>query len=124
MYDAMRAAPVVPGRWTYSTTARGSQAVLPGRFVIMCDRYARRVTLRRIEAVAVAVSVQSGAMTITTDLGSATVPAGGVMLNTDRLLDAIAFSRGRFIVTGGGSASRLIIPTSPEAARSIEDCRI
>ncbi len=40
---------------------------------------------------------------------------------TDDVLDAIAFSRGRFIVSGGGV--RLILPASPEAARSIEDCR-
>jgi len=40
----------------------------------------------------------------------------------DPLFDAIAFSRGRFVVTGTG-VSPLIIPAWPEAARSIEDCR-
>jgi hypothetical protein len=45
-----------------------------------------------------------------------------VASNDDSLLDAIAFSRGRFIVDGGGGL-RLVLPASPEAARSIEDCR-
>jgi hypothetical protein len=50
------------------------------------------------------------------------VPAGGRLQANDPLLDAIAFSRGRFMVTGGGAT--LAIPSWPEAARSIEDCRI
>ena len=50
--------------------------------------------------------------------------AAGVEL--DRVLvdlnDAIAFSRGRFLVSGG-SGPVLAVPSWPEAARSIEDCR-
>ena len=41
----------------------------------------------------------------------------------DPLLDAIAFSRGRFAVTMAGG-SPLVVPAWPEAARTIEDCRI
>ena len=68
-------------------------------------------------------------MTIGTDLAVGTVPADGAVANNDPLLDAIAFSRGRFIVSengavgGGGAGGRLVLPASPEAARSIEDCR-
>jgi hypothetical protein len=76
------------------------------------------VTLRRIGPSVVA---PAAAMTITTDLGVRTLPATGVVGNNDNVLDAIAFSRGRFIVDGGGL--RLVLPASPEAARSIEDCR-
>jgi len=38
------------------------------------------------------------------------------------LLDAIAFSRGRFSVEAAGTA-RLVIPAWPEAARVVEACR-
>ena len=120
-FEALRANPLTIGQWTYGAALGGSEARFGTSFSIRCDRAARRVTLRRIEPLA---SVPVTAMTITTDLGVRTLPIDGVLLNTDRVLDAIAFSRGRFIVTGGGNGSRLVIPASPEAARSIEDCRI
>jgi hypothetical protein len=41
----------------------------------------------------------------------------------DALLDAIAFSRGRIAVTMPGGVP-LVAPAWPEAARTIEDCRI
>lgn len=47
---------------------------------------------------------------------AATVPAG------DPLLDALVFSRGRFAVEAQGSAP-LVVPTWPELARVVEDCR-
>jgi hypothetical protein len=47
---------------------------------------------------------------------NATLPA------SDRFLDAIAFSRGRFAVEVQG-LERLVLPTWPELARVIEDCR-
>ena len=40
----------------------------------------------------------------------------------DRLLDALAFSRGRFAI-GVPGAAPLIVPNWPEATRAIEDCR-
>jgi hypothetical protein len=40
----------------------------------------------------------------------------------DRQLDALAFSRGRFLVSVKGAAD-LVIPAWPELARVIEDCR-
>jgi hypothetical protein len=40
----------------------------------------------------------------------------------DPLLDAMVFSRGRFSIEVTG-LPRLIIPTWPEPARVIEDCR-
>jgi hypothetical protein len=41
----------------------------------------------------------------------------------DALLDAIAFSRGRISVTMPGGVP-LVVPAWPEAARTVEDCRI
>ena len=119
-FEAARTTPLAAGQWSYAATASGSEARFGERFVIRCDRNARRVTLRRIELV---MTAPATAMIVTTDLATHTVPAHGVVANTDRVLDAIAFSRGRFIVNGGGSGSQLVAPVSPEAARSIEDCR-
>jgi hypothetical protein len=60
-------------------------------------------------------------MTVATSSVTRSIPVGGRLLANDPLLDAIAFSRGRFLVAGGGET--LAIPSWPEAARSIEDCR-
>jgi hypothetical protein len=117
-FDAARTVPLSPGQWSYVATLGGSEARFGSTFSIRCDRIARQVTLRRIGPLVVA---PAAAMTITTDLGVRTLPATGVVGNNDNVLDAIAFSRGRFIVDGGGL--RLVLPASPEAARSIEDCR-
>ena len=95
----------------------GSEARFGPTFSIRCDRVARRVTLRR----ATPAVAGAAAMTITTDLGVRTIPSHGAVANSDAVLDAIAFSRGRFIVDGDGV--RLVLPAAPEPARSIEDCR-
>ena len=115
-FEAARGAAPTPGQWSYSRTASGSEARFGTSFAIRCIAPSRLVLLQRLDVAAPA------AMTITTDLLSRGVPASGTLGSQDRLLDAIAFSRGRFLVSGG-SAQRLVIPASPEAARSIEDCR-
>ncbi len=117
LFDSTRTVPLSPGQWSYIPTATGSEARFGTSFSIRCDRAARRVTLRRTEAPV----ATPNAMTIGTDLSVRTLPADGVVTNVDPVLDAIAFSRGRFIVSGGGM--RLILPASPEAARSIDHCR-
>jgi hypothetical protein len=116
-FEAARGALLTPGQWIYARTADGSEARFGIQFSIRCVAASRLVTLRRLDV----PTAQS--LTITTDLLSRNIPASGTLIGTDPLLDAIAFSRGRFLV-GGGSAQRLVIPASPEAARSIEDCRI
>lgn len=40
----------------------------------------------------------------------------------DSFLDALGFSRGRFVVEGGGLPV-LVIPAWPEILRVVEDCR-
>jgi hypothetical protein len=40
----------------------------------------------------------------------------------DPLLDALAFSRGRFAVSVSGTPA-LVVPPWPEIARLVEDCR-
>lgn len=48
--------------------------------------------------------------------------AGLTLPARDRLLDAIAFTRGRFMVEIEGRA-RMILPADPAVGRVIEDCR-
>jgi hypothetical protein len=114
-FESMRGIATTPGQWSYARTVDGSEARFGSVFSIRCVAASRLVVLRRTD-------VAPGAVTIVTDMLARDVPATGTLGAADPLLDAIAFSRGRFIVMGGGAAP-LAIPALPEAARSIEDCR-
>ena len=113
-FEAAKLLPLAPGQWSYVATAMGSEARYDGYLAIRCDRATRTVTLMR-------PGVAPGVLTVITDSTTRNLPVGGRLLANDPIFDAIAFSRGRFIVSGGGAT--LAIPSWPEAARSIEDCR-
>jgi hypothetical protein len=113
-FEAGKLLPLAPGQWSYVATASGSEARYDGYLAIRCDRATRTVTVMR-------PVVAPGVLTVVTDSTTRNLPVGGRLLANDPILDAIAFSRGRFIVSGGGAT--LAIPSWPEAARSIEDCR-
>lgn len=116
--------PFTAGDWRYlqqpgATSGRfeaGGQAVL----TIACDRFARQIRL---------TGLAPGAATIrTTSLTRIVVPAPAagdaavVLAANDPLLDAIAFSRGRFVVEQAGRTP-LVLPAYAEIGRVIEDCR-
>lgn len=95
---------------------------------LTCNRADRTVTLSRAGAANTAIPA-----TITTTsqsrplsaspLPGATPPMVAIVLPAqDRLLDAMAFSRGRFALDISGLPT-LILPTWAEVARVIEDCR-
>ncbi|HEY0625174.1 MAG TPA: hypothetical protein VGD10_00415 [Allosphingosinicella sp.] len=123
--------PLTPGSWVYSNQGGTSQALFGAAnsgasFVIRCERAARRVTLSR------AGNAATNVMTIRTSESARNV---GVTAETDplpylnarlaandRLLDAIAFSRGRFTVEVPG-LPMMVLPAWPEPARVVEDCR-
>jgi hypothetical protein len=113
-FEAGKLLPLAPGQWSYLVTATGSEARYDGYLAVRCDRSTRTVTIMR-------PGVASSVMTVATSSVTRSIPVGGRLLANDPLLDAIAFSRGRFLVAGGGET--LAIPSWPEAARSIEDCR-
>ena len=113
-FEAGKLLPLTPGQWTYAASATGSEARYGAAFSLRCDRATRTVIISRPGA---APTV----LTIATDSVTRNLPVGGRLLANDPLLDAIAFSRGRILVSEGGAT--LAIPTWPEAARSIEDCR-
>ncbi|WP_253190412.1 hypothetical protein [Sphingomonas sp. LM7] len=65
-------------------------------------------------------------MTIRTTSTARTLPTTGpqeaALPATDTLLDAIGYSRGRFIVESAGTPP-LVIPAWSEVQRVVEDCR-
>ena len=114
-FDAGKSLPIATGQWSYAASATGSEARYGTHISIRCDRASRTVSITR-------PNLADSSLTISTSELTRALPAGGRLLANDPLLDAIAFSRGRFLVSGGG-APVLAIPSWPEAARSIEDCR-
>lgn len=110
--------PVTPGRWNYQRTGGGSAAVYGSAsgtaiFSIRCEADGGRLTLSRPGA--------SGTTTIRTSstwraLASFNLPAN------DPLIDAMGYSRGRFIVENA-PLPPLVLPAWPEVLRVAEDCR-
>ena len=113
-FEAGKLLPLTAGLWSDAASASGSEARYDAIFSMRCDRATRTVIISRPGAA-------PAVLTIATDSVTRNLPVGGRLHANDPLLDAIAFSRGRFLVSGGGAT--LAIPTWPEAARSIEDCR-
>jgi hypothetical protein len=126
--------PITPGDWAYRKDAGGSVASFgePGAgavFQLRCDRGSRAVLASRA---GVFPEGESGQMVIRATTGAKTysaVNSGDVLPYVaaridpfDSHLDAIAFSRGRFLVTVKGG-SDLVIPSWPEVSRVVEDCR-
>lgn len=118
------------GSWSYRALAGGSEAQFSDstrvqRLIVRCNRAARSVSIVRtaVPAAAPALSVWTdgvarnlpsrfeAAKTLTADVAA-----------TDPLLDALAFSRGRFATAAAG-VPMVTVPAAPEVARVIEDCR-
>jgi hypothetical protein len=114
-FEAGKSLEMAAGQWSYSATPTGSESRYAGHLSVRCDRTARAVTISAPAQPAATLAVATSALT-------RTLPAGGRLAASDPLLDAIAFSRGRFLVSVGGG-SPIAVPSWPEAARSIEDCR-
>ena len=114
--------PLAPGDWSYSPAGATPQASFgpPGAllFALRCDGGGRIGIVRP--------GAGGGPLTIDTGLGARTLAAGdgqeaAALAASDPLFDQIAFSRGRFLVRSAGAD--LILPSWPEPARLIEDCR-
>ncbi|WP_347301934.1 hypothetical protein V5740_07785 [Croceibacterium sp. TMG7-5b_MA50] len=109
------------GDWRYAAGS-ASFADAGGRalFTLACSN--GQVTLAQPGTAATQMVVRSEALDRTLAAGvaggatTATLPAG------DRLLDAMAFSKGRFAIEVPGAAP-LYLPAWPEVTRVIEDCR-
>lgn len=122
--------PLTPGDWRYSPDSRGSVArygtgVGPAELELRCDRASRQVTMvRRANPAA------SRDLTIRTSSTVRALPGrpeadGGVSVTVpanDPILDAMGFSRGRFVVQQPGGQN-LVVPAWAEILRVAEDCR-
>jgi hypothetical protein len=120
----------LPGSWTYAATADGSEASFldasarPQLFV-RCTRASRVVTIARpATAAAPLLNVWTSSQTrnLPASYNPATYRLSASVTAADPLLDAIAFSRGRFAVSMSGTTA-LIVPAWEEPARVVEDCR-
>ncbi|HKX35713.1 MAG TPA: hypothetical protein VJM79_03490 [Rhizorhapis sp.] len=114
-FESGKSLPLAAGQWTYVATASGGEARFGSHLSLLCDKPTRTVTITRPGA-------PVAALTVVTDTHARSIPPNGRLSAYDPLLDAMAFSRGRYLVAGG-SAAVLAIPSWPEAARAIEDCR-
>lgn len=118
--------PITPGTWRYSVQPRGSVATFGDADAVLtlrCDRDADAVRLTRHERVpGTALVIRTTTVTRTLTTQPAPDGATAVLNADDRLLDAIGYSRGRFIVETPPLAT-LAVPAWPEILRVVEDCR-
>ena len=120
-------APQTVGDWRYAPLAAGGRAsfVDPAGTVLfeMVCAAGRQVTLARTGGPGVA------AMVVRTETAERSLPVTGsngaavaALDPRDSLLDAMAFSKGRFAIQVTGSGA-LYLPAWPEVSRVVEDCR-
>ena len=122
----MQTSPQTPGDWRYRPAGGSSRASFgdgngPALFEMACERGGQVLLLRQ--------GLGGSAMRILTETTERTLPATqregatvGQLAARDPLLDAMAFSKGRFAVEVAGLPT-LFVPAWPEVTRVIEDCR-
>jgi len=110
-----RDADLTPGIWFYDGTSARFLSGDGAAFALRCDSAERSVLIEREGA--------SGEMTIRTSAGDRRfADVRAPLAASDPFLDAIVFSRGRFVVETAGRT--MFIPAWPEPAKTVEDCRI
>lgn len=125
--------PLTRGDWRYVADGKTTRALFGAassgaRFIVACDRTLRQVSLVRpaelTRAAPVTITTTETARTLPTVLGATSNPPQAVatLAAHDATLDAIVFTRGRFMVQIPGTAA-LYLPSWPEIARVVEDCR-
>ncbi len=131
-FDSWMDAPQTAGDWFYRTGS-GTTAALFGapntesRFAITCRLANRTITLARAgtanSGVPMRIRTESADRALTAQPFGGELPSliASVSAN-DPILDAMAFSKGRFAVETAGQ-STLYLPSWPEVTRVIEDCR-
>lgn len=121
-----RDAPITPGNWQFAPEPAGSAATFAGgQFSMRCDAARHVVTLLRAIPHAtgpaqISIITGQGVRTLTAAPGSGSITA--TVDARDPLLDAMAFSRGRFVVAVPGGPT-IYVPSWTEVSRVVEDCR-
>ena len=124
---------LTPGDWSYRREANGSAALFGSSasnaaFVVRCEMAGRRIRFERAGSLASGEGVMAFQTTDARNsyrVANAGGASGYIVADTqasDRFLDSIAFTRGRFTVAVTGQ-SQLILPNWPEVIRVVEDCR-
>ena len=124
--------PATPGDWTWGIVAGRSTASYgqPGKaslVTLACDKGDGEVWISRIGTgsghVPAALSTTTGTRPLVSDPELSSPGRITIAIRAkDPILDAIAFSRGRFAFDLAGNAP-LYLPSWPEVSRVIEDCR-
>ena len=121
--------PLTPGDWTWQRDARGSIArfgsASAARLALRCDLARRQVVLSVEGAAPTTLTIRTSSVARALPVQ----PAGGnppsvaaTLAANDGLLDAMGFSRGRFVIERPG-APALVLPAWAEIERVTEDCR-
>ncbi|MGU3389996.1 hypothetical protein [Sphingomonas sp. M1A8_2b] len=122
--------PYSPGTWVYRRDARGSIALFgpanaDASLTLRCDTATRQVYLSRAGTTTTPLTIRTSSATRALPVqptgGTPPYVAAALMPN-DSLLEAMGFSRGRFVVQQAGSAP-LVVPAWAEIERVTEDCR-
>jgi hypothetical protein len=121
--------PFTPGDWAYRRDARGSIALFgpvgsDAQVTLRCDNAGKMLYLS-VHGPANAATIRTTSLTRAIPLQPTGGEAGYVasaLPTTDSLLDAMAFSRGRFVIDRSGQPP-LVVPPYAELGRVIEDCR-
>lgn len=122
--------PYSPGTWTYRRDARGSIALfgpvgMDATLTLRCDPTVRTLYLSRAGAVATPLTIRTSSTTRAVRVqptGGTPAYVAAALTPNDPLLEAMGFSRGRFVVEQAGSPP-LVVPAWAEIERVTEDCR-
>ncbi|TPG49804.1 hypothetical protein [Sphingomonas glacialis] len=122
--------PVTPGDWSYRVDARGSIALFgtPGvdaLLTLRCDRQTNMVYLSRQGRASAPLTLRTSGLARSVTVqptGGAPAYVATALTPRDPILDAMAFSRGRFLVEQSGMPT-LVVPAWAEVGRVTEDCR-
>ena len=131
------AATPIAGSWTYAATTDGSEATFANpsalpQLTIRCVRATRRVTIAKPATGAAPfmyVWTSSAVRSVPASFNPMTNRISIDVTSNDPLLDALVFSRGRIgviVAQSAGAAApsvQLVVPSWPEIARVVEDCR-
>ncbi|WP_375401898.1 hypothetical protein [uncultured Sphingomonas sp.] len=122
--------PLTPGGWSYRRDTRGAvasfgEAGAGPLLMLRCDLSDRRMLLSRSGSLAAPLTLRSTSTARTVPVqptGGAPGDVAAALAPTDPLLDALAFSRGRFVVEQANRPP-LVVPAHAEIGRVVEDCR-
>lgn len=121
--------PFTPGDWVYRKDGVGSIALFgpvgaDALLTVRCERTRGSIYLS-VRGGGDAATIRTTTLTRSIPLRPTGGDAGYVasqVVPSDTMLDAMVFSRGRFIVDRAG-ATPLVVPPYAELGRVIEDCR-